>query len=112
MPIGLMRPNDKDAYLWRVRVMKRRNWVALIIDMRGNGGGDDRVAERCAGRFFFVSKSAGSSFRFPGGGSTALTVLSSKGKACLRISVSILLSTSQRYCGLRPSNVNMRCGLS
>lgn len=33
---------------------------ALIIDMRGNGGGDDRVAQRCAGRFFT------SSVAFPG----------------------------------------------
>lgn len=29
-----------------------RETKALIIDMRGNGGGDDRVAESCAARFF------------------------------------------------------------
>jgi C-terminal processing protease CtpA/Prc len=44
-----------DAALEQLREMK-----ALIIDMRGNGGGDDRVAQRCAGRFFT------SSVAFPG----------------------------------------------
>lgn len=29
-----------------------RSTKAIIIDMRGNGGGDDAVADRCAGRFF------------------------------------------------------------
>ncbi len=44
-----------DAALEQLRGTK-----ALIIDMRGNGGGDDRVAQRCAGRFFT------SSVAFPG----------------------------------------------